>query len=104
LAIRGPIGGDDGSLHTKLIRLAGLALADTLHLRSVEGIQLPTALALLLGADLIGASLRSILRAAARRLDTVAGTDETIAREWPGDAVAAPRASSLRRYTPCALL
>src|SRR5207253_6420166 len=40
---------------------AGLALADALHLRSVEGIQLPAALALLLRTDLIGA------------------------REWPGE-------------------
>src|SRR5947207_15726519 len=56
LASRGAgIGGDDGSLHTELIRRAGLALADALHLRSVEGIQLPAALALLLRADLIGA-------------------------------------------------
>src|SRR5437773_4398464 len=56
LATRCPgIGGDDGSLHTELIRRAGLALADALHLRSVEGIQLPAALALLLRADLIGA-------------------------------------------------
>src|SRR2546426_11115567 len=53
LATRCPgIGGDDGSLHTELIRRAGLALADALHLRSVEGIQLPAALALLLRADL----------------------------------------------------
>ena len=59
LATRGPrIGGDDGSLHTELIRGAGLALADALHLLSVEGIQLPTALALLLGTDLIGARER----------------------------------------------
>ena len=42
----------------KLIGRAGLALADALHLRSVEGIQLPTALALLLGTDLIGARER----------------------------------------------
>src|SRR5438552_7105058 len=36
LATRCPgIGGDDGSLHTELIRRAGLALADALHLRSV---------------------------------------------------------------------
>src|SRR2546429_4245545 len=55
------IGGDDGSLHTELVRGAGLALADALHLRSVEGIQLPAALALLLRTDLIGA------------------------REWPGE-------------------
>src|SRR2546430_1648318 len=49
------IGGDDGSLHTELVRGAGLALADALHLRSVEGIQLPAALALLLRTDRIGA-------------------------------------------------
>src|SRR5438132_2208535 len=55
------IGGDDGSLHTELVRGAGLALADALHLRSVEGIQLPAALALLLRTDLVGA------------------------REWPGE-------------------
>src|SRR5512132_4089626 len=55
------IGGDDGSLHTELVRGAGLALADALHLRSVEGIQLPAALALLLRTDLSGA------------------------REWPGE-------------------
>ena len=54
LATRGwGIGGDGESLHTELVGRAGLALADALHLRSVEGIQLPTALALLLGAELI---------------------------------------------------
>src|SRR5215470_10863988 len=62
LATRCPgIGGDDGSFHTEFVRRAGLALADALHLRSVEGIQLPAALALLLRADLIGT------------------------REWPGE-------------------
>jgi hypothetical protein len=35
-------------------RSAGLALADAFHFRSVEGIKLPAALALLLRADLIG--------------------------------------------------
>src|SRR5262249_59393303 len=55
------IGGDDGSFHTEFVRRAGLAPADALHLRSVEGIQLPAALALLLRADLIGT------------------------REWPGE-------------------
>jgi hypothetical protein len=55
LATRCPgIGGDDGSLHAELVRRADLALADTLHLRSVKGIQFPAALALLLRADLIG--------------------------------------------------
>src|SRR6516225_4694982 len=62
LATRCPgIGGDDGSFHTEFVRRAGLAPADALHLRSVEGIQLPAALALLLRADLIGT------------------------REWPGE-------------------
>src|SRR5215831_10954393 len=62
LATRRPgIGGDDGSLHTELVRRVGLALTDALHLWSVERIQFPTALALLLRADLIGA------------------------REWPGE-------------------
>src|SRR6516162_6299216 len=51
LATRCPgIGGDDGSFHTEFVRRAGLALADALHLRSVEGIRLPAALALLLRA------------------------------------------------------
>src|SRR6516162_4229583 len=51
LATRCPgIGGDDGSFHTEFVRRAGLALADALHLRSVEGIQLPAALELLLRA------------------------------------------------------
>src|SRR5262245_15915294 len=55
LATRCPgICDDDGSLHTELVRCAGLALADAFHFRSVEGIQLPAALALLLRADLIG--------------------------------------------------
>src|SRR5262245_38708289 len=49
------IGGDDGSLHTERVRCAGLALADAFHRRSVEGIQLPAALALVLRADLISA-------------------------------------------------
>src|SRR5262249_210379 len=59
LATRRPgIGGDDGSLHTQLLRRVGLALPDALHLWSGERIQLPTALALLLRADLIGARER----------------------------------------------
>src|SRR5262249_31103086 len=49
------IGGDEASLHTELVRRAGLALADAVPLRNVEGVQLPAALALLLRADLIGA-------------------------------------------------
>ncbi len=48
--------GDDGGLHTELVRGGGLAVADTLHLRGMEGIELPSALALLLGADLAGSA------------------------------------------------
>ena len=47
-------------LDAELIGRAGLALADTLDLGSVEGIQLPAALALLLGADLTGACERPL--------------------------------------------
>ena len=57
-ARRAGIGGDEGSLHTEFVRRAGLAPADALYLRRVEGIQLPAALALLLRADLIGARER----------------------------------------------
>src|SRR5215510_4619769 len=39
------IGGDDGSFHTEFVRRSVLPPADALHLRSVEGIQLPAALA-----------------------------------------------------------
>ena len=44
--------GDDGGLHAELVRCAGLALADALHLRGMEGIKLPAALTLLLRADI----------------------------------------------------
>src|ERR1700710_472001 len=50
--------GDDGGLHSELVRRAGLALADALHLRGMEGIKLPAALALLLRTDLRGAAKR----------------------------------------------
>src|SRR6476469_9440387 len=56
------VGCDDGGLHPELIGRAGFALADTLGLGSMEGIQLPTALALLLGADLAGAGERDFER------------------------------------------
>ena len=46
--------GDDGGFDAELVGRAGLALADTLHLGGMEGIQLPAALALLLRADLSG--------------------------------------------------
>ena len=59
-ARRAGIAGDDRSLDAELIGRAGLALADTLDLGSVEGIQLPAALALLLGADLTGACERPL--------------------------------------------
>ena len=49
------VGGNDRSLDTELVRRVRLALADALDLGSVEGIELPPALALLLRADLVGA-------------------------------------------------
>src|SRR5215469_18249492 len=52
------VGGDDRGL--ELVGGAGLAFADALDLGSVEGIELPAALALLLGADLIGARERPL--------------------------------------------
>src|SRR5580704_17802162 len=55
LAGRGTgVGGDDRDLDAELVGCAGLALADALDLGGVEGIELPAALALLLGADLGG--------------------------------------------------
>ena len=56
------IGGDDGGLDPELIGRAGFAFADALGLWGMEGIQLPTALALLLGADLAGARERGFER------------------------------------------
>ena len=50
--------GDDGGLHAELVRRGGLAFADALHLRGMEGIKLPAALALLLRADLRGPAKR----------------------------------------------
>ena len=50
--------GDDGGFHAELVRRGGLALADALHLRGMEGIELPAALALLLRADLRGPAKR----------------------------------------------
>ena len=52
------VGGDDRDLDAELVGRAGLALADALGLRGMEGIQLPAALALLLGADLGGSCQR----------------------------------------------
>ena len=46
------IGADDGCLNAELVGRTGLALADAFHLRSMERIQLPATLALLLRADL----------------------------------------------------
>src|SRR5947208_9992596 len=54
-AWRASIGGSDRGLDAELVGCAGLAFANALDLGSVEGIQLPAALALLLRADLIGA-------------------------------------------------
>ena len=61
LAARGAgVGGDDRDLDAELVGRAGLALADALDLRGVEGIELPAALALLLGADLGGPRERAL--------------------------------------------
>jgi hypothetical protein len=54
------IGGDDRGLDPELIGRAGLALADALDLRRVEGIKLPAALALLLVTDLAGSRERGL--------------------------------------------
>src|SRR5215510_8200251 len=51
---RAVVGGHDRDLDAKFIRRAGLAFANALDLRCMEGIELPAALALLLGADLGG--------------------------------------------------
>src|SRR5205085_5521585 len=58
----GPIVGDDGGFDAELVRRGGLALADAFDLWSVEGIELPAALALLLRADLRGAAKRECER------------------------------------------
>src|SRR6202161_4946209 len=50
--------GDDGGLHSELVRRGGLAFADAFHLRGMEGIKLPAALTLLLRTDLRGAAKR----------------------------------------------
>jgi hypothetical protein len=57
---RAAVGGDDRDLDPELVRRAGLALADALDLGSVEGIELPAALALPLGADLGGSRERVV--------------------------------------------
>jgi hypothetical protein len=44
-------GGDDRNLDAELVGRTGLALADAFGLGGMEGIQLPAALALLLGSD-----------------------------------------------------
>jgi hypothetical protein len=49
------IGGDDRDFDAELVRRAGLAFADAFDLGGMEGIKLPTALTLLLGADLVRA-------------------------------------------------
>src|SRR5215470_2892534 len=46
--------GDDGGLDAELVGRGSLAFADAFDLRGVEGIKLPSALALLLRADLAG--------------------------------------------------
>src|SRR5450756_2449865 len=57
-ARRAGVGGGDRGLDAELIGRAGLALADAFDLGSMEGIQLPAALALLLRTDLAVARKR----------------------------------------------
>src|SRR6202048_4352826 len=54
-ARRAGVGGDNRNLDVELVGRTGLALADAFGLGGLEGIQLPAALALLLGSDLGGA-------------------------------------------------
>jgi hypothetical protein len=55
VAARGAsIGRDDRGFDAELVRGAGLALTDAFDLWRVKGIELPSALALLLGTDLLG--------------------------------------------------
>jgi len=51
---RAPVGRHDRRLDAELVGAAGFALADAFGLGGVEGIELPAALALPLGADLGG--------------------------------------------------
>jgi hypothetical protein len=53
-----PVVGNDGGLDSELARRGGLAFADAVHLRGMEGIKLLAALALLLRADLRGPAKR----------------------------------------------
>jgi hypothetical protein len=78
-----PVGGDDGGLHAELVRCAGLALADALHLRRMEGIELSAALALLLRADLRGAAERKCERLLESRLSFDLATDMTLKAAKP---------------------
>jgi hypothetical protein len=59
---RAGIGGGDRDFDAELIGRAGLALADAFDLGSVEGIELPATLALLLRTDLAGAGKRPLER------------------------------------------
>jgi hypothetical protein len=70
-ARRAGVGGDDRNLDAELVGRTGLAFADAFGLRGMEGIQLPAALALLLGPDLGGARQRQ----GKRRLDVLMAFD-----------------------------
>lgn len=60
--------GDDGGFDAELVWRGCFALADALHLRGVEGIKLPAALALLLRADLRSSAEREDERVLERSL------------------------------------
>ena len=68
------VGGDDRDLDAELVRRAGVALADALDLGGMEGIEFPAALALLLRADLGGASERPTSSTAASSAATCSAT------------------------------
>jgi hypothetical protein len=57
-ARRAAVGGDDRSLDAEFVKCGGFAFADALDLGSMEGIELPATLALLLRPDLSRAGKR----------------------------------------------
>jgi hypothetical protein len=65
------VGGGDRDLDAELVRRAGLAFADALGLWSMEGIELPAALALLLGSYQSGTGQRQ----GKRRLEVLLALD-----------------------------
>src|ERR1700738_5635956 len=79
-ARRAGVGGDDRNLDAELVGRTGLAFADAFGLGGMEGIQLPAALALLLGSYLGGTRQRQ----GKRRLDV------RVAFDPPADVTDSP--------------